>query len=318
MAILDIFSKRIKKIRSENVDTYTYDNFPRKLRVQIIHILNEALGNELQYKDSYTKVGGAYAFIVKALSREYGVFNLVDDDPNSNSHRHHYRELNNFILGEQDTEKVIDAVEFSFHVINKSTRYFEYFSERYYEERADLAIDELNKRFLEHGVGYQFENDQIIRVDSKFIHAEVVKPIFVLLKDKHFAGAEDEFLKAHDHLRHHRNKEAIAECLKSFESVLKGICDKNKWSYGGNSTASKLIEIICEKKLIPAYLQSEFTSLRGILESGIPTVRNKVGGHGQGAEKIDVPYYLVAYALHLTAASILFLIECDKNLKREK
>lgn len=169
---------------------------------------------------------------------------------------------------------------------------------------------------MEHSVGYQFENGQIIRIDSKLLHNEVVKPVLSLLKDKHFSGAEEEFLKAHDHCRHNRNKEAIAECLKSFESVLKGICDKNRWAYTAKDTAKKLLEIVFEKELLPEYLQSEFSSLRSILESGIPTVRNRVGGHGQGSEIVGVPNHLVAYAIHLTASSILFLVECENDFSR--
>ncbi len=313
MAIFDIFSKRLKRLESEPVDIYSYDVIPRKLRVQVIHILDEALGDELKYKDRYNQVRNAYTFIVESLSREYGVFNLFDDDMNSNSRRHHYRELINFILNEKDTERVLDALEISFRMVDKFTRNFEYLSERHYDERASAAIDELNKRFSEHSVGYQFENGQIIRIDSKLLHSDVIKPVLSLLKDKYFAGAEDEFLKAHDHYRHQRNKEAIAECLKSFESLLKGICDKNRWTYSSKDTAKKLLEIVFEKELIPEYLQSEFTSLRSILESGIPTVRNRVGGHGQGNEKVDVPSHLVAYSIHLTASSILFLVECEKD-----
>ena len=313
MAIFDIFSKRLKRLESQPVDIFTYDVIPRKLRVQVIHILNEALGGELQYKDRYTKVRDAYTFIVEVLSSEYGLFNLFDDDPNSNSHRNHYRELVDFILSEKDANKVIDAIELSFRLVDTVTRNIEYFSEPNYNERADEAVLDLNNRFLENAIGYQYENRHIIRIDSKLLHSDVIKPVLSLLKNKHFAGAEEEFLKAYDHYRHQRNKEAIAECLKTFESLLKGICDKNRWAYSSKDTAKKLLDIIFEKEIIPEYLQSEFTSLRSLLESGIPTVRNRVGGHGQGNEKVDAPSHLVSYAIHLTASSILFLVECEND-----
>ncbi|WP_372338349.1 DUF7014 domain-containing protein [Corallococcus llansteffanensis] len=37
-----------------------------------------------------------------------------------------------------------------------------------------------------------------------------------------------------------------------------------------------------------------------------------MGGHGQGDAPTDVPGYLVAYALHLTAANIVMLGEAFK------
>ena len=60
-------------------------------------------------------------------------------------------------------------------------------------------------------------------------------------------------------------------------------------------------------------MQSHFTGLRSTLESGVPTVRNKLSGHGQGAEEINVPDYIAAYALHLTASNILLLAKADEE-----
>ena len=37
------------------------------------------------------------------------------------------------------------------------------------------SIDELNYRFREGGVGYEFANGETIRINSQFVHTEVVK-----------------------------------------------------------------------------------------------------------------------------------------------
>ena len=47
----------------------------------------------------------------------------------------------------------------------------------------------MNGRFQVRGVGYQFADGEIIRVDSHLIHAEVVKPALSLLRGVEFAGA---------------------------------------------------------------------------------------------------------------------------------
>ncbi|HAX5771969.1 TPA: hypothetical protein JTW80_004632, partial [Escherichia coli] len=178
------------------------------------------------------------------------------------------------------------------------------------------AVIELNERFREHGVGYQFESEEIIRIDSQLIHADVVKPTLILLSGEPlFEGANDEFLAAHEHYRHKRYKECLNDCLKSFESIMKAIHDKNNWKYSPNDTASKLINSCLSQNLIPAYLQSQFTSLKTMLETGIPTIRNKNAGHGQGADIKEVPEELVSYMLHLTATNLLFLLKCEKNIK---
>jgi len=147
----------------------------------------------------------------------------------------------------------------------------------------------LNSRFREHGIGYQLESGNIVRVDSQLVHSEVVKPAFYLLSHQRFAGANDEFLKAHEHYRHGRASETINECLKAFESVLKIICTAKGWPYRAGDTAQTLLDVVFERGLLPSFLQGEFSGLRSVLESSVPTTRNKTSAHGQGAERKEVP-----------------------------
>jgi hypothetical protein len=79
-------------------------------------------------------------------------------------------------------------------------------------------------------------------------------------------------------------------------------------------TAKTLIEICFKNGLLPGFLQSHYSALRSTLESELPTLRNKMGGHGQGTEVITVPQHYAAYALHLTASAIQFLVEAEKDL----
>ncbi|RLC17483.1 MAG: hypothetical protein DRH93_17590 [Deltaproteobacteria bacterium] len=180
---------------------------------------------------------------------------------------------------------------------------------------ADQVIEELNARFLESGVGYQYVEGEIIRVDSQFIHSEVVKPALKLLAQKKYLGAQQEFLKAHEHYRQKNYKEALNESLKAFESTMKAICDKKGWQYDrGRATAKNLIDVCFDKNLIPLFWQQQMGSLRSLLESGVPTGRNKLGGHGQGATPTHVPQHIVAFVLHMSASCIVFLVEAEKNL----
>ncbi len=291
MPIFDLFSKRQKRLRGEMPDVYVYDDLPHSLRVQIVHIWRDILQGE-------------YKFIVDTLCREYGVFVLADMSSSVYTGIRDYQaELFEFFLEEENIEKALDAVELSF-------RYIEH---RYVPERADEARKELNQRFKEHGVGYQFTNGQIIRIDSEFTHTEIVKPALRLLGQKQYAGAQQEFLKAHEHYRKGNAKEALNECLKAFESVMKAICDKRRWSYSNNATAKPLIQVCFDNGLIPPFWQSHYSSLRSLLESSVPTGRNKLSGHGQGTTPEAVPDYLVAYMLHMTASAIVFLAEADEK-----
>jgi hypothetical protein len=304
MPTFDLFSKRQKRIRGQVPDVYRYDEIPQGLRVQIVQIWGDALGGQKEYYNRYGSDGPrrAYELITQALCREYGIFRLVDGAND------HYGELANFLLQEEDVDRVLDAIELSFRFIDRSTRNFEYMGKPRSNEAAISAIEELNERFREHGIGFAYQAGQIIRIDSQFIHHEVVKPALAVFAEPIFRGAQDEFLAAHEHYKKGENKEAMNCALKSFESVLKSICDSKGWPYDKDkATAKALLEICFERELIPNFWQSTMGGLRSILENAVPTARNRVSAHGQGGEVIEVPPHLAAFVLHATAACAVFL-----------
>ena len=96
---------------------------------------------------------------------------------------------------------------------------------------------------------------------------------------------------------------------------MKTICDKRKWRYPKGATAKALIDICLQNELIPEFWQSHYSALRSVLESGVPTGRNRLSGHGQGMAPVTVPAHLASYMLHMTAAAIAFLAEADEQLR---
>ncbi len=313
MGIFDLFSKRQKRLRGEIPDVYTYDAIPNPLRVQIVHIWTDTLGTDIDYDYDNKGVRQGYMFIVENLCREYGLFKLTDKG--FFGPRNYMEELINFFLQEAENERVIDTIEFSFRYTDMVTREWEHRQLGSASINADNAISELNNRFREHGIGYQYANGEIIRVDSELIHSEVIKPALKLLQAKFLAGAQQEFLKAHEHFRKENTKEALNEALKAFESTMKAICDKRGWLYDKRDTSKKRIEICLKNDLIPSFWQQQMTSLRVLLESSVPTGRHKLSGHGQGSKPVDVPMYIASYVIHMTAAAIVFLCEAEKKLK---
>lgn len=307
MALHDIFSKRQARLRGEVPDVYRYDEVPWKLRVQIVHIIGDLLhGGREENLRIYESVLPSYKQISSLLCREYGLFRLHGKDY---APRDHVNEFFNFILQAENHEHVLDAVEISAHYANVATRSWDYLGEQDFNQRVDRGIAELNQRFKEHGVGYQYEDGQLVRVDSDLLHAEAVKPALTLLMTKQYVGPREEFLRAYEHYRHGRHEEALTEALKSFESTMKAVCDSKKWSYDNGATAKKLVDVCFKNGLIDPFWQTHLAHLQGTLENGIATARNKLGGHGQGSQPRDVPREIVAYVLHMTASTIVFLIE---------
>jgi hypothetical protein len=220
-------------------------------------------------------------------------------------------------LLDAETNEALDIIEFSFRAIQMLPQIMGASDLRTFtSQSAEDAIDELNHRFREHGVGYQFEGGEIVRVDSQYVHAEVVKPAIALLNTAGFEGPLEEFFDAHGHYRQREYADAIADALKAFESTMKAICDSHGWSYKEGDTAKTLIKTVLDNGLVPKYMETHLAGVRSTLEAGLPTVRNKLGGHGQGKEPRKGPDYFAGYALHLAATNIVFLVEAHKALNQ--
>lgn len=307
----DMYSRRKQLASGKQSDVYQYDVVPDPMRVRIVQFAAASLGG---YFDALPVTRqpsrGYWDKISKNLRQARGLLSLCKFPQNSAD------EVLEYIMLEQNTEFVLDAVEMVFRFIRHEALQTQNWP-HYDEERSPItAIHHLNYWLRREQIGYQFEKGQIVRIDSQYAHAEVVKPALQVLTDPRFKGPNNEFLEAHEHYRHGRHKECLVSCLRSFESTMKVICEIRGWQTDLNATASKLITTCLANGLLPKFSEQQLTSVRTALESGVPTVRNKLGGHGQGSEVVDVPPHFASYALHLTAANILLLVEAEKNLPR--
>ncbi|EIA1494032.1 STM4504/CBY_0614 family protein [Vibrio parahaemolyticus] len=304
MGIFELHSSRNKPKYPE---LYQYDYASIKLRRQLIHIFAGAIGSRKGARGQ-TQSQRVYKSMFSIIAREYGVFELSGHSQGS------FSWLEQHIQSTGIIEQFLDVLELACKHIDVSVRgeLIRFQSTDRISQLPDDAINEINERMRRDGFGYEYTNGQLIRVDSQYVHAEVVKPALSIL-DNHI-GAREEFLSAHEHYRHNKYEECLVDCNKAFESLMKSIYSKRGWDYQKTATAKKLIRVGLDNGLIPSYLQEQFNHFSSLLESGIPTIRNKEAGHGQGESVRDVPEALVKYALHLTATNIVFLGDCDITL----
>jgi hypothetical protein len=321
-----LFSKRKKVAANPSPSALRYE-LPMELRNQVVHIWRDSIGySEKPFVDrpaSYyehelqtaQQIHRAYILIHKVLCDEYGVLAL----PGSEKATGPCQAIRIFLQSAK-TDRALDTIEISFRMLPEFQEWL--LCNGLFQPALDAqeAIEKLNARFQEHAVGYRFKHDRIIRIDSEFLHAEAVEPALQLMYAQGYKGAFQEFMLAQKHYRQgpEHYDDCLTNCGKSLESVLKTICAKRNWAFDPNDTASKLLGIIFSNKLIPDYLQSHFGGLRATLEGGVPTIRNREGGHGSGEKPNDVPEYLAAYQLHLTASAIVFLIRADEDFDKRK
>jgi hypothetical protein len=315
---VELFSQReARRQNSGQTDVLIYDALPRVLRVQISYIWDEALGDWNPHGrcsgEDKSVCNVMWHVVDNIYTEEKGVASRDRERENPRDRCHAY-------LMETSTVDALDLIDLTFRMVDRYARNEIKPHVRKWEGLCtpDYAIKKLNHRFRQHNVGYEFDGGYLMRVDSRLLHAKAVRPALHLLQGAgpNFAGPLDEYLEAHADLRKGETKDAIAKALKSLESTLKAICTERSWSYDPNkATAKDLLDIVFTNGLVPEYTQGFFTPIRGVLEAGVPTARNRTAGHGQGPQPIAVPSHLAAFIMYQTAAGIVFLIEAHKALE---
>ena len=294
MTVIDLYSKRQKRLNENPPEVYIYNKIPEKFRIQIMHIVNECFQEEDK----------TYEKIVDWLQREYGVKQLSEGWV-GNRYTGYYsyqHELFDFFEYIASYEQCLDIIELVFQSIKQS-----------YKPNKQKYIDELNIRFKENNLGYRFENNKIIRVDSELLHCEVVKPALQFLSHSDYKNANEEFLSAYESYKKGDYQEANTHCRRAFESTMKIICDKRGYGYNKNkATVSSLLKILKNNHFFPNFTEAHLNNLVGLLQ-GVGTISNKKGAHGKGSNIESIPSYLTSYLLHATASAILFFSEIERN-----
>ncbi|WP_156306584.1 STM4504/CBY_0614 family protein [Novosphingobium sp. AAP1] len=300
MPIFNLFSKRQSDAaKAGQSDVYRYDFVPSKFRVQLLNLAQKSFGQDRHYRQGIGHVSNPnWVWIDETYCHEKGINPLGGNEHMPNQIREAFKKLNN--------EDALDMVELIIFRISKTEQLSNPYQKKH--DISDKKVDEVNYRLREAGMGYQFENGQLSRVDSQFIHSEAVKPALTLLSRPGYEGVQEEFLNAHSHYRAGKSKEAVAMAANALESTFKAIFDKKGWAYNKGSRISDLMKIARTNNLWPNYLDNSFDQLAATLQSGLPKIRDNDASHGQGPTPKDVPDYLAAYALHLAASKIVLLV----------
>jgi len=309
------YRKRLESRKGEP-DVYTYDQAPEHLRHQICMAICEGIGRFYVHGEySFNHVPNAndlWEQMDKICRKELQSYlrHIHDYDRNLCTR------FCSYIMQIEDMDDFLSAVEIG--CLGLSSIREDYYGgpgARGAEHRADESLKEINQRFEQHAVGYQFENGHIIRVDSKVVHAEIIKPALQLLTAPIFAKVNDEFLSAHKHYRVGAYKDCVTAANRAFESMLKAICDTEKWPYEKGDRASELVTKVSSSGLFTHDFDKSFSAYVAMLKTGLPSVRNDAGGHGEGIAAAAVTAQIARFALNLTASNILFLGESYNALK---
>jgi hypothetical protein len=283
-----IFGKRDKALP----DTFVYDDLPATLRNQIIWILKEQLIPLVDPCEYHCSIN-PFAQVQQIVCQERGIFGL------SNSKTHDpavdviecIRTSDEVVLALQVVEQSFVALVFCCEALQCP------------ENRARDAVDLLNHRYRENGVGFEFDLHaaQLNRVDNLVTHQHAIRPTLQLLSARRFKNANKEYLEALDDFKKGDHDDCLTKCGMAFESVMKIVCDQKRWPYTQTDNAGQLLKTIIDKSGLGSFFEQPL-----IL---IATLRNRFGAHGRGTQTRHVPEHFARYALNATASAILLVVE---------
>jgi hypothetical protein len=311
----NIYSKRIKNI--QEYDTYEYE-IDDELKINSFMILFSKCSNIFFIGDALKDFCETKRVYISHDIEQIILFqyNYTNDDIIKDLKR---------LIEEYTTEDILDFIDITIANINNKIielkdNKFEYspiydYSQRIkkieeLKELKEIYISEVNEVFEHNNLGFEVINDVIVTKKSDFMHQEVVVKSLTLLVNEEFDGALEEFKNAIESYTKAKYENTIIEACKAFESTMKSILDKLGVSYEKNKvTANDLLGLLKVNGLFDPFLDNMFKNLQEILRSGLPTVRNKISGHGDGIDVVEVKRSYASFALNLSGSSIVFLLD---------
>jgi HEPN domain-containing protein len=130
-----------------------------------------------------------------------------------------------------------------------------------------------------------------------------------------YGGALAELREALRDLSMHDNKGAILNSAKAFESVMKQILRKTSGNY------MRLVHELYERGFydnIPEEIRDGFKESVFV---PLSVMRNRMGGHGQGAESYEIPRHYAELAVNIASSYLKFMMEqvsCGQSKIAEK
>lgn len=299
MAVKNLYSNRLQP-KTEKLE---FDILPNELRIQLVYIWEQFFSQRYfpkEISDGCTKE------LVKILMKEHA----LESWPQTLQRSTNIHKIGIYFKKLENVEKCIDVVEIILTLIENSQNLITSLGYPYnLDYNSNEVINEINDRFKLHGIGYQYLNFKILRLDSIILNSQLVEKTFTLLNSEKYKNVNTEFLTAHDHFRHKRNSDCVVWCLKSFESTIKIIANENNWTFKENLTARPLIQLLFNNNFFPKHTDQLIINFKTFLENSISLIRNKKGGHGAGNEVNIVPDSITQYMLYITGASINLIFE---------
>ncbi|MGI4748203.1 MAG: AbiJ-NTD4 domain-containing protein [Janthinobacterium lividum] len=166
----------------------------------------------------------------------------------------------------------------------------------------------INQIFTLHFCPWRLSDGEFFKLDQDFVGTQLSSSAHEALAANGLAGATDEYAKARQYAGAGETREAIYFAGHSFESVMKVLTGSE------HANADRLIKELAAKGYFDDLPEGVRAGFADQVLKALPFLRNKLGGHGQGAAVITIPPAYGELTIQLAAALHNFLIA--KHLER--
>lgn len=175
-------------------------------------------------------------------------------------------------------------------------------------EKCDFQ-SEINAAFHQHDIPWLLCEGRMIKIDAVQFELDLRQKTLERMQeikdcDSKFQAAYSELLEACDAFTSGKYSSAILNAERSFESVLKVICEIEEGS------ADRLTKTYLNTKAGTLPTTMKATGFQSNVMMALPYIRNNVSsGHGEGAIPVVIRKPLAKLAINLSAAMNTYLIE---------
>lgn len=291
-----LFSKRHERVLL--VEKTLKVTLPSRLRMRLWQVLgdyNFAMQVMRDPSESWHTDTDVLTEVERSLLRAYGKQNLEAFDFKED--RRKRTDFKGFLLGAYPSQ-VLDAIELVYDEL--------------WDDYPSSFQQAVNQVMMEEKSGWLLCDGYFFQIDSSFLESHVISQTHELLKQSGFEGALEEFQQARNDLVSKDAKGAIQNACKAFESTLKAIEGRT------DGNAKILIEGLPAVGFYKGLPDDFGPALGSAVLMSLPFVRNKLGGHGQGAAVVEVPESVATLAVNLSASLINFLVTRHLELNPRK
>ena len=281
-----LFSKRFQKaLRQKTIPYPSFSRVLRKRLAMVCHDYNEPCGSFEDYSDTEDEA-------VHALKKAYGKDKLSVQDEETDGDRDATGFGDFLVFAYPDS--VLDALEAYYRLLPPD-------QQQYFQT-------EINSVLAEENSPWRMSEGRMYMVDSRFLDA-LRDQVEEEMRKEGFLGAHEEFRDARGYLQAGDIDDAVHKANCAFESALKSLLNQKE------GTADNLLKKLREETaLLDGVPDDAQKAIVSKVLQGLPVLRHKIGGHGQGANPLHIPRAYGDLALNLSASYIKFLLDLKKEL----